>query len=405
LHDSSFCDKVYAVPLRDHMKLISTDDHVIEHPKVWEDRLPAAARERGPRIVEVVPDGAPEGAPAAHIWLYEGQLYPQIALNAVAGRPREQFGLEPSRFDEILPGCYDPKARVADMDIDGVAAQLCFPSFPKFAGTVFLRANDKDLARLCVEAYNDFMIDEWCAAAPDRLIPLVILPLWDVHLAAAEIDRCAAKGARAISFPENPAPLGLPSFHTDAWDPVLSAAQEADMPLCLHFGSSGRPPLVADDAPFAVSIALYGCNSMSATADLLFSHVFHRFDRLKVALAEGGIGWVPYLLERIDYTWERHKHYTGVDPDTRPSDLFRTHIWGCFIDDEAGLKNRHDIGVDRITWESDYPHSDSNWPNSRDRAAEVLASVPDDEVHRIVELNARELLCFTADLEDATVGR
>jgi predicted TIM-barrel fold metal-dependent hydrolase len=391
------------VPLQPHMQMISVDDHVIEHPTVWQDRLPAREREAGPRIVEVPREGAPVGVPPAHIWQFEGRLYPQIALNAVAGRAREDYGREPNRFDEILPGCYDPKARVADMDVDGVAAQLCFPSFPKFAGTVFLRADDKDLALLCVQAYNDFILDEWCGYAPDRLIPLIILPLWDAHLAAAEIERCAAKGARAISFPENPAPLGLPSFHTVEWDPVLSAAQEAGMPLCLHFGSSGQPPLVSDDAPFAVSIALYGCNSMSATADLLFSRVFHTFDRLKVAMAEGGIGWVPYLLERIDYTWERHKYYTGIDLDARPSDLFRKHIWGCFIDDEAGLKNRYDIGIDRITWESDYPHSDSNWPKSRVRAAEVLAGLPDDEVHRIVELNARELLGFTTDLDGASV--
>ena len=379
------------------MQLISTDDHVVEHPRVWQDRLPDALRDAGPRIVEVPREG---GAPA-DVWQFEGRLYPQIALNAVAGRDRSEFGLEPNRFDEIIPGCYDPAARIADMDVDGVHAQLCFPSFPKFAGTVFLKADDKALAAACVGAYNDFIIDEWCAAAPGRLIPLIILPLWDPRLAAAELERCAAKGARAVSFPENPWPLGLPSFHTDAWDPVLSAAQDAGMPLCMHFGSSGQPPSVAPDAPFPVSIALYGCNSMYATADLLFSPVFHRFDRLKVAMAEGGIGWVPYLLERIDYTWDRHKYYTGVDLDTRPSDLFRRHIWGCFIDDEAGLKNRREIGVDRITWESDYPHSDSNWPYSRKRAAELLADVPDDEVHRIVELNARELLCLPADGESA----
>jgi predicted TIM-barrel fold metal-dependent hydrolase len=351
--------------------------------------------------VEAVPDGAPPGTRAAHIWQYEGRMYPQIALNAVAGRDREEFGLEPSRFDEILPGCYDPQARVADMDVDGVQAQLWFP---KFAGTVFLRADDKDLARLCVEAYNDFMIDEWCGYAPERLIPLVLLPLWDPRLAAAEIERCAGKGGRAISFPENPYPLGLPSFHTDHWDPVFRAAEEAEMPLCMHFGSSGQAPSTAPDASFAISIALYGCNSMYATTDLLLSRVFHKFDRLKVALAEGGIGWIPYMLERIDYTWDRHKHYTGIDVETRPSDLFRRHIWGCFIDDEAGIKNRYDIGIDRITWESDYPHSDSNWPKSRQRAAEMLADVPDDEVHRIVELNARELLGFTADVERASVS-
>jgi predicted TIM-barrel fold metal-dependent hydrolase len=373
------------MPLQDHMELISTDDHVIEHPRVWLDRLPAADRDAGPHIVDDA---------GAQIWVYEGRRYPQMALNAVAGRPREEFGLEPTRYDQILPGCYDPVARVKDMDADGIEAQLCFPSFPKFAGTVFLQGHDKELALRCVQAWNDFMVDEWCAAAPTRFIPVAILPLWDPLLAAAEVERTAAKGARTISFPENPAPLGLPSFHTDHWDPVFAAASAADMPLSMHFGTSGKAPLTAADAPFAVAIALFGCNSMYTTADLLFSPVFHKFPGLKVALSEGGIGWIPYMLERIDYTWERHKYYTGVNRDVRPSDLFRRHIWGCFIDDEFGIANRHAIGVDRITWECDYPHSDSNWPMARKRAAEALADVPDDEVHRIVELNARALFRF-----------
>jgi hypothetical protein len=126
--------------------------------------------------------------------------------------------------------------------------------------------------------------------------------------------------------------------------------------------------------------------------------VFHRFDRLQVALSEGGIGWIPYLLERLDYTWERHRYYTGINQEVAPSDLFRRHFSGCFIDDEFGVSVRHAIGVDRITWECDYPHSDSNWPHARKRAAETLAGVPDDEVHQIVELNARALFHFDADL-------
>jgi predicted TIM-barrel fold metal-dependent hydrolase len=224
------------------------------------------------------------------------------------------------------------------------------------------------------------------------LIPLIILPLWDAGLSTAEIERCAAKGAKAVSFPESPYPLGLPSFHGGGWDSVFAAAQAADMPLCMHFGTSGKAPSTSPDAPFAVSISLFGCNSMYTTADLLLSPVFHRFPGLQVALSEGGIGWVPYMLERIDYTWERHKYYTGVDLETRPSDLFRRNMWCCFIDDEAGIRNRHEVGLDHITWECDYPHSDSNWPKSRERAAEMLSDVPDDEVHKMVELNARRLL-------------
>jgi predicted TIM-barrel fold metal-dependent hydrolase len=378
------------MPLRDDMHLISVDDHLVEPPQLWQDRLPAAYRARGPRIIQVTGD---DGR-ISDVWLYEDRRYPQIGLNAVAGKPPQEFGTEPMRYTDMIPGCYEPEARVIDMDLDGVQAAICFPSFPRFAGTVFLQGEDTHLALLCVQAWNDFMLDEWCAAAPERFIPIAILPLWDVDAAAREIHRVAARGAKAISFTENPVPLGLPSFHTDHWDPVLTAAEETGLPLCLHFGTSGQAPTTAPDAPFAVTITLFGCNSMFAAADLIFSPVFHRHPRLKVALAEGGIGWVPYLLERADYVWERHRWYQNVDQTVRPSELFRTHIWGCFIDDVHGLKNRHDIGIDRITWECDYPHSDSNWPNSRKRAVEVFADVPDDEVARMVEWNSRELFNF-----------
>lgn len=376
------------MPLQSWMKLLSTDDHLIEPPLLWSDRLPARFREAGPRIIER-PRG--DGVAPAEVWNYEGRIYPYIGLNAVAGKKPEEFGMEPTRYDEMIPGCYDPKARIRDMDLDGVWGALCFPSFPRFAGTVFLEGQDKELALLCVRAWNDFVLDEWCATAPGRLIPLVILPLWDVPACVAEIHRTAGKGAKAISFPENPAPLGLPSFHTDHWDPVFSAAEETDMPLCLHFGTSSKPPITAPEAPFAVTIALFGCNSMYATADLVFSPVFHRHPKLKVGLSEGGIGWMPYLLERMDFTWERHRFYQNVNQDARPSDLFRKHIHGCFIDDRFGVGVRHEIGVERITWECDYPHSDSYWPKSRAYAAEVLADVPDDEVHQMVELNTRRL--------------
>jgi predicted TIM-barrel fold metal-dependent hydrolase len=147
-------------------------------------------------------------------------------------------------------------------------------------------------------------------------------------------------------------------------------------------------------APFAVAITLFATNLMWSTVDLLFSGKLQKFPDLQISLSEGGIGWLPYILERADYVWERHRYYQPIDFDTRPSDLFRQHFWGCFIDDEHGLANRHTIGVDRITLEIDFPHSDSNWPNSRKRAAEVLANVPDDECEMIVETNARRMLNY-----------
>ncbi|WP_009472422.1 amidohydrolase family protein [Rhodococcus sp. JVH1] len=402
------------MPLQDHMHLISVDDHLIEPPTVWTDRLPKKFHEQGPRIVEMdmsqshgdeglsallldtarQGDTAPKKKKLAEVWSYEGRIYPNIGLNAVAGKKPQEYGMDPTRYSDMLPGCYDPKARVADMDIDGVQAALCFPSFPRFAGTVFLEGKDRELALLSVKAWNDFHLDEWAASNPDRFIPLIILPLWDPQEAAKEIYRCAAKGAKAITFPENTVGLGLPSFYTDFWDPVFRAAEETKMPLCMHFGSSGKAPITSPEAPMAVMIALFGTNSMDATADLLFSPVFYKFPNLKVALSEGGIGWMPYLLERIDLTWEKHRWYQNVNKEVRPSDLFREHMYGCFIDDFEGVARRHQIGIDNITWECDYPHSDSNWPNSRQYTTKLLQDVPDDEAHKIVELNARKLYNF-----------
>ncbi|ARE37864.1 amidohydrolase (plasmid) [Rhodococcus sp. BH4] len=392
------------MPLQDHMHLISTDDHLIEHPKLWSDRLPKKFLEAGPRIIEKempksihVGDGGKaigSGTKIAEVWEYEGRIYPYIGLNAVAGKAPEEFGAEPTRYEDMIPGCYEPKARVQDMDIDGVQATLSFPSFPRFAGTVFLEANDKELALLSVQAWNDYVLDEWCAYAPDRLIPLTILPLWSVEECVKEIYRTAAKGSRAIAFPENPVPLGLPSFHTNHWDPVFAAAVETGQPLCIHFGTSGKAPITAPEAPMAVMTALFGCNSMYATADLLFSPVFHNHPNLKFMLSEGGIGWVPYMLERMDGVWAKHRFYQNINQTVKPSELFAKHLFGCFIDDQFGIDNRHAVGIDNITWEGDYPHSDSNWPNSRKIVHDQMIKVPDDEVHRIVELNARTLLNF-----------
>jgi predicted TIM-barrel fold metal-dependent hydrolase len=373
------------VPLPDDVQIVSVDDHVIEHPNVWQDRLPARFKEAGPRNIK--------DENGLDVWEFEGRRAYSIGLNAVAGKRREEFGVDPTRYADMLPGCYDPAERVKDMDIEGVQAQLCFPSFPGFAGSTFLAAADKELAAACVSAYNDWMIDEWCAANPERQIPLCLVPFWDIAATVAEAERVARKGAKAISFTEMPHALGLPSFHTDHWDAFLRVCEESGMPLCLHFGSGGAPS-VAPEAPFTTAIALFGLNSQMCTVDLFNTRIFERFPNLKVALSEGGIGWMPYILERADYTWERHRFYTGMADARRPSEIFRANIFGCFIYDDAGLHNIERIGADNIMFESDYPHSDCNWPHTRKMLAESLAHVPDDVARRIAEDNARRVFNF-----------
>jgi predicted TIM-barrel fold metal-dependent hydrolase len=366
-------------------QVVSVDDHVIEHRTVWEDRLPARFREQGPKNIR---DG--EGR---DVWMFEGRPYLTVGLNAVVGKEPKDFATDPASYEDMLSGCYEINERIADMDTDGVHAQLCFPNFPGFAGSTFFAANDKDLATACVSAWNDFMIDEWCAYAPDRQIPLALVPYWDIDATVQEAQRIIDRGAKAVSFNEAPHTVGLPSFHSKHWDRLFAVLQEGNVPMCLHFGSGGAPG-VAPDGPSTALIAQYGLNSVQCTVELLNSRMFERFPKLRIAMSEGGIGWIPYIIERCEYVWDRHRYHSGMDDAIRPGDIFRDHIFGCFIADDAGLANLDRIGVDNVMFESDYPHSDSNWPNSRKRLEVSLADIPDDDARKIAELNARRLFNF-----------
>jgi predicted TIM-barrel fold metal-dependent hydrolase len=371
--------------LTSDVQIISVDDHVIEPATVWQDRLPAKHRELGPRIER---DDA-----GRDVWMFEGRPHYNIGLNAVAGKDRADYGIDPVGYDGMRRGCFDIAARLDDMDVDGVHAQLCFPTFPGFAGSTLFAATDKELANACVSAWNDWILDEWCAGAPGRQIPLALVPYWDVDATVKEIERVAERGSKGISFVEAPHNVGLPSFHSSHWDPVLAAASAAGLPLCLHFGSGGAPS-TAPDGPFTAAIALFALNSQSAFVEMVNSRMFEKFPALKIALSEGGIGWMPYLLERCDYVWDRHRLYTGMADARKPSEIFHDHIFGCFISDEAGVANIDLIGEDNIMFESDYPHSDSNWPHARKLLEETLAHVPDERARKIAETNARRLFNF-----------
>ena len=379
------------MPLPDDAQIISVDDHVIEHPRVWLDRVPSKFGDAIPRI-ERMEDGN-------DWWIYEGKKAGNFALNAVAGKPREEFGLEPRTYDDMRPGCHDIHERVKDMDIEGVWAEVAFPNMPGFAGRVFEESTDMELALACTRAYNDWILDEWCAAVPGRQIPVVILPYWDIDASVKELQRTAEKGARSYSFLELPHMRGFPSYHTDHWDPLLAATQEANMAISVHFGSTGASDMIPPEGGHGGGvninrITVMGLNSAFAMTQMLTSKMFLKFPKLRFALSEGGIGWMPYLLERIDYVWDRHRWYNDINREIPPSELFKDHIFGCFIYDDAGIEARHRIGVDQIMFESDYPHSDSNWPSSRVVLEKMLTDVPDAEARKIAEENTRRVFNF-----------
>ena len=365
----------------DDLVLVSVDDHVVEPPNLFDGRLPAKFVEFAPQFI-TNPDGT-------NAWLYNGEILNNVALNAVAGRPREEYGIEPTSFAQLRRGTYDHDERVKDMSANGVLGSLCFPSFPQFCGQLFARTEDKDVALAMVRAYNDWHIDEWCGSHPGRFIPCAIPAVWDPEVMAAEIRRVAKKGCHALTFSENPSKLGWPSVHSDHWDPVWRACSEESVVVCMHIGSSSQLTITSPDAPMDVMITLQPMNIVQAAADLVWSPTLRKFPDLKFALSEGGIGWIPYFLERIDYNYDRHHAWTGQDFGSKlPSEVFNEHILTCFIDDKFGMASRGALDIDMVTWECDYPHSDSNWPESPEVLARSMVDVSDEDIDKVTHLNA-----------------
>jgi predicted TIM-barrel fold metal-dependent hydrolase len=361
--------------------LVSVDDHVVEPPDIFDGRLATKYVEYAPEFI-TNPDGT-------NVWRYNGETVMNVALNAVAGRPKEEYGIEPTSFTQLRPGTYNHNERVKDMSANGVLGSLCFPSFPQFCGQLFARTEDKDVALAMVRAYNDWHIDEWCGSHPGRFIPCGLPAIWDPEVMAAEIRRVAKKGCHALTFSENPSKLGWPSIHSDHWDPVWRACSDESVVVCMHIGSSSQLTITSPDAPMDVMITLQPMNIVQAAADLVWSTTLRRYPDLKVALSEGGIGWIPYFLERVDYNYDRHHAWTGQDfGDKLPSEVFNEHVLTCFIDDKFGIASKAALDLDMVTWECDYPHSDSNWPLSPEVFAESAGGLTDEEVDKITHLNA-----------------
>ena len=221
---------------KEDMILISVDDHIVEPPNMFKDHLSKKYLDDAPRLVHN-PDGS-------DMWKFRDTVIPNVALNAVAGRPKEEYGLEPQGLDEIRPGCYNVDERVKDMNAGGILGSICFPSFPGFAGRLFA-TEDPEFSLALVQAYNDWHIEEWCGAYPARFIPMAIPVIWDAELCAEEVRRVSKKGVHALTFTENPAAMGYPSFHNEYWNPLLEALCDTNTVMNIHIGSSGRLAITA----------------------------------------------------------------------------------------------------------------------------------------------------------------
>ena len=386
--------------------IVSVDDHVVEPPHVWTTWLPERFKDKGPKVerrnvgaMKHIGGGTyeqeftPEGRPA-DCWVFEDLVYIHKRHVAAVGYSRDEMTMTPMTYDEMRPGCYDPKARVEDMLMNHVDVSLCFPSFPRFCGQTFTEAKDRALGEACVYAYNDWMVEEWCGESDGHLVPLCIIPLWDAELAAAEVRRNAARGCHAVCFSEIPPHLGLPSIHSGYWDPLFKACSDTQTVVCMHIGSSSRMPATSPDAPVAVAASLSFNNSMASLSDFLFSGVLVRFPELKLAYSEGQIGWLPYILERVDDVWSEHRAWGGVAdliPEP-PSTYYYKQVYGCFFRDQHGLNSLDVIGLDNVTFETDYPHTDTTWPHTKQVAQKMMGHLSKDEQYKILRGNAIKML-------------
>lgn len=386
---------------KNDMVIISVDDHITEPGDIFDRQLTGEALATAPKL-KTAGDGA-------NYWEYQGMKIPSVALNAVVGRPKEEYGMEPTSLDQLRDGCWDVHARIGDMNVNGIAASLNFPSFAGIDGGLFIMAPDKDLALTHLKAYNDWHIDEWCGAYPGRFIPCGILPLWDMDATVTEIARLADKGCRAVTVNENPTKRGLPSIHNAYWDPMWKAVSEHNTVICLHIGAGNAAPHATMETPIEAWITTMPMAVAVGAADWLNLAALHRYPNIRIAMSESGIGWVPYFMERADYSHEQHKAWTHSDfGGLKPSELFRRHFQTCFVDDAFGLKNLDSVGEDNATYEVDYPHSDAPWPHAADLLWESAQHLTDLQIDKVTHLNAMKWYSFDPfryfKREELTVG-
>lgn len=364
--------------------IISVDDHLVEPPDMFDGRLPAHLQDRAPRIVTT--------AWGHEVWEFDGQQHSQVGMNAVVGRRPETVKVEPFRFDQMRKGCWDIDARVHDMDLNGVWASMSFPSMiTGFCGRVYSQCSDPELGLATTRAYNDWVHDEWWQPHPDRVIPLGITWLSDPEIGAQEIRRNAARGFRSVTLPERPHQIGLPSIFSDYWEPILRACAETDTVVSLHVGSSGIGEFPPDcgEAIMPLAATMFGPLSLHACIEWLWSGWPARMPDLKVAMSEGGIGWVAMLLDRLDNLIDRSGY--GLGWDERPADVLRRNFWFCTIDDPSTIDTRHTIGVENIMVEVDYPHGDSTWPDTQAVIDEAWGHIPPAERRAMCSENAATL--------------
>jgi predicted TIM-barrel fold metal-dependent hydrolase len=371
------------------LQLISSDSHVSEPPDLWVERIDTKYRDRAPRVVL-----NPEGQEGAY-FVYEGYPPHNLAIGLGAGRTPEELAafLKTGTYADARPGGWDPAQRLPDMELDGVEAEVLYTTL----GFRLFWLKDAALQRACFRVYNDWLA-AYCSYAPKRLKGLALISLYDPKEGAQELERCAKLGLKGAMIWCSP-PADQP-YSSEIYDPFWAAAQDLDMPVSLHaITGMERIPWEYSAEKRAMRSTVTPHEIEKSFSVLILSGVLERFPRLKIVSAENNCGWLPYYLQRMDRGFARFGPSGTVTPwptklTLKPSEYFRRQMYCTFIDDSFGVASRHWIGVDNVMWSSDYPHTASTWPHSRDIIERDFKDVSEVEKRKIVRENVAKLYGF-----------
>jgi predicted TIM-barrel fold metal-dependent hydrolase len=377
-------DPFYEVASIDY-PIIDADAHVYEPPEVWQARVPARLRARAPRVLQT-----DEG----DVWSFDdGARRRPVGLMAAAGSSYLDFRPSGLTYEAIRRGYFEAAARCADMDADGIHAQLLYPSVCEEGARMF--GDERALQLACVRAYNEWLL-ELCAGGDGRLFGHAVIPATGVDDAVAELEWALCAGYRGVLISTFPSGAVEPS---PADDPFWARAQDAEVPVALHIGSFHAEGPVRERRFEAAAVlpraatSKSGANTVPLVARMIFSGLFERFPRLRALLVEANIGWIPAMLEQTDDMYLRYRWFTDsvARLPTMPSRVFHRNVWATFMVDTVGIELRHRLNVAHLMWSTDYPHTGTDWPNSRVTIARVFRGVPGDEVKRMLHTNCKTL--------------
>ena len=369
--------------------VIDADAHVQEPVDLWTSDAPPSLKGRVPRVTH---------SEHGDFWLFDENKPPEaVSFTVSAGKSYLDYYPTGGTYETIRPGTWQRDARLADMEIDGIYAQVLYPSVTlKGAGTY---SDDRELQRYCVRRYNEWLAQDFCRDTSGRLIAQAIIPTTGLDDALNELDWALQNGHRGAVISRMPS--GAYEFRAED-EPFFARCCEANMPVVIHIGSflrsrggggPGKSPDFRNLAFLGAAGAIKaGSHTLPVASDLIFSGMFNKFPELKIVLVEANIGWIPTLLEQCDDMFYRYRFFTeACGKMAMPSEVFHRHFWATFLIDTVGMDLRHRLNTDQIMWSTDYPHTASNWPNSRQVIDRQFHGLPKDEVRKFLHTNCKNL--------------